>query len=252
MKKLLLGLFVLFMSVAARAADYRAALVADMDTGRVLISENANMPNYPASLTKIMTLYLTFDALEQNFPYSEWAERAQIMMAYTQYLENKYAEALLTLERFIQLHPGNKNTPYALYLKGLCYFEQMSDITREQDMSAQAGQAFQELIARYPDSKYRADAEAKLVSIKNHLAGKEVDVGRYYQKHEDYVAAMNRFQQVLRNYPETNQAPEAYYRLVACYWALGMKKQAVKVAKTLSQKYEQSDWTKKALKLVKD
>ena len=193
-----------------------------------------------------------FDALEQNFPYSEWAERAQIMMAYTQYLENKYAEALLTLERFIQLHPGNKNTPYALYLKGLCYFEQMSDITREQDMTANAGQAFQELVARYPTSKYRPDAEAKLVSIKNHLAGKEVDVGRYYQKHEDYVAAMNRFQQVLKNYPETNQVPEAYYRLIACYWALGMKDQAKKVAKTLSKQHKKSDWTKKALQLVKD
>ncbi|MBP5344186.1 MAG: outer membrane protein assembly factor BamD [Alphaproteobacteria bacterium] len=193
-----------------------------------------------------------FDAVEQNFPYSEWAERAQIMMAYAQYKQNKYPDALLTLDRFIQLHPGNKNTPYALYLKGLCYFEQMSDVTREQEMTANAEQSFHELIARYPASIYRNDAEAKLVSIQNHLAGKEMEIGRYYQKRADFTAAMNRFQQVLKNYPDSNQMPEAYYRLTACYKALGMNEQAEKIANTLARKYENSEWSQKALRLVKD
>jgi len=193
-----------------------------------------------------------FDAVEQDFPYSEWAERAQIMMAYAQYHQNKYADALLTLDRFIQLHPGNKNTPYALYLKGLCYFEQMSDVSREQENTANAEQAFRELIARYPTSIYRKDAEAKLLAIQNHLAGQEMEIGRYYQKRHDFTAAMNRFQQVLKNHPTSNQTPEAYYRLAACYRALGMDEQSKKIAATLANKYPESQWSQKALRLAKD
>lgn len=192
----------------------------------------------------------TFDIVEQNFPFSEWADKAQIMMAYSQYKQNEYSEALLTLDRFIQLHPGNKNTPYALYLKGLCYFEQMADTTREQEMTSQAEQTFQELVARYPSSIYYNDAKAKLVMIQNHLAGKEMEVGRYYQKREDFTAAMNRFQAVLINYPDSNQIQEAYYRLVACYQALGMTKQAKEVTQKMIEKFESSIWTKRAKKLT--
>ena len=191
-----------------------------------------------------------FDQVEQNFPFSEWADKAQVMMAYSQYKQNEYAEALLTLDRFIQLHPGNKNTPYALYLKGLCYFEQMADTTREQEITSNAEQAFQELVMRYPSSIYYNDAKAKLVMIQNHLAGKEMEVGRYYQKREDFTAAMNRFQAVLINYPDSNQIPEAYYRLVACYQALGMTKQAEAVTKKLADKFENSVWTQRAQRLT--
>ena len=191
-----------------------------------------------------------FDAVEQEFPFSEWADRAQIMMAYSQYKQNEYNEALLTLDRFIQLHPGNKNTPYALYLKGLCYFEQMADTSREQEMTANAEETFQELIARYPASIYYNDAKAKLVMIQNHLAGKEMEVGRYYQKREDFTAAMNRFQAVLINYPDSNQVPEAYYRLAACYQALGMTKQAASVTQKLADKFENSIWTQRAQKIT--
>ena len=191
-----------------------------------------------------------FDVVEQNFPFSEWADKAQVMMAYSQYKQNQYSEALLTLDRFIQLHPGNKNTPYALYLKGLCYFEQMSDTTREQEMTANAEQTFQELVARYPASIYYNDAKAKLVMIQNHLAGKEMEVGRYYQKREDFTAAMNRFQAVLINYPDSNQIQEAYYRLVACYQALGMTKQAQEVTQKMDSLFENSVWTKRAKKLT--
>ena len=191
-----------------------------------------------------------FDQVEQNFPFSEWADKAQVMMAYSQYKQNEYAEALLTLDRFIQLHPGNKNTPYALYLKGLCYFEQMADTTREQEMTANADATFRELVVRYPSSIYYNDAKAKLVMIQNHLAGKEMEVGRYYQKREDFTAAMNRFQAVLINYPDSNQVPEAYYRLAACYKALGMVKQAKEVTTKLSSKFENDIWTERAKQLT--
>ena len=191
-----------------------------------------------------------FDQVEQNFPFSEWADKSQVMMAYSQYKQNEYSEALLTLDRFIQLHPGNKNTPYALYLKGLCYFEQMADTTREQEMTANAEQTFQELTIRYPSSIYYNDAKAKLVMIQNHLAGKEMEVGRYYQKREDFTAAMNRFQAVLINYPDSNQVPEAYYRLAACYQALGMTKQAKDIANKLAERFENSIWTQRAKKIT--
>ena len=214
-------------------------------------AEEAYLRGYKAfEKTDYEAAATAFDSVEQNFPFSEWADKAQIMMAYSQYKQNDYSEALLTLDRFIQLHPGNKNTPYALYLKGLCYFEQMSDTTREQEMTANAEKTFQELVMRYPSSIYYNDAKAKLVMIQNHLAGKEMEIGRYYEKRADYTAAMNRFQAVLINYADSNQVPEAYYRLAACYKSLGMISEAKAVAKTLADKHENSVWTKRAKKIT--
>ncbi len=214
-------------------------------------AEEAYMRGYKAfQKTDYEEAAKAFDIVEQDFPFSEWADKAQIMMAYSQYKQNAYNDALLTLDRFIQLHPGNKNTPYALYLKGLCYFEQMSDPTREQEMSANAETSFEELVARYPSSIYYNDAKSKLVLIQNHLAGKEMEIGRYYQKHEDYTAAMNRFQAVLINYPDSNQVPEAYYRLTSCYKALGMTTQAKAIAEQLSKKFKDSVWIQRAQKIT--
>ena len=190
-----------------------------------------------------------FDKIEQQYPYSEWAERAQIMMAYSQYKQNEYTDAIMTLDRFLQLHPGNKNASYALYLKALCYFEQMSDPLREQEMSQKADDTFRELLARFPNSVYAKDAKAKLEMIQNTLAGKELAVGRYYQQHEDYIAAMNRFQAVLVEYPKSNQVEEALYRLAACYRALGLTHQAGEVFQELKAKYPKSEWIKYADKL---
>ena len=190
-----------------------------------------------------------FDKIEQQYPYSEWAERAQIMMAYSQYKQNEYTDAIMTLDRFLQLHPGNKNASYALYLKALCYFEQMSDPLREQEMSQKADDTFRELLARFPKSIYTDDAKVKLEMIQNTLAGKELAVGRYYQQHEDYIAAMNRFQIVLKEYPKSNQVEEALYRLAACYQALGLTHQAGEVFQELKAKYPKSEWIKAADKL---
>lgn len=190
-----------------------------------------------------------FDKVEQNFPYSQWSERAQIMMAYTQYKINEYTDALLTLDRFLQLHPGNKNVPYALYLRALCYYEQMSDPLREQEMAKNADDGFKALLARFPNSVYSADAREKLVMIQNHLAAKELAVGRYYQKQEDYMAAMNRFQVALNNWPDSTQRPEAYYRLAVCYKALGMTKQMGQVKNKLNKTYPDSVWNKRAQEL---
>lgn len=192
-----------------------------------------------------------FDEVEKQHPYSVWSERAQIMAAYAYYRENEYDDALLVLERFIQLHPGNRNTPYAVYLKGLCYFEQMSDAAREQSMTERARDTFAELIVRYPDSVYATDARVKMNEMTGHLAAQEMVIGRYYLQHRDLIPAINRFKNVVENYAETNQAPEAYYRLVTAYYMLGMKRAAHDTADVMARKYTDNPWTKKTLKLVK-
>ncbi len=191
-----------------------------------------------------------FDEVERQHPYSVWAPRAQIMAAYAFYKKNQYEDAILALDRFTQLHPGNKNAPYAYYLKGLCYFEQISDIAREQQMSADAKQTFLDLIARYPNSIYVADAKEKLNVIEDQLAGKEMAVGRYYLKQKEYIPALNRFQTVLNKFAHTNQVNEAYYRMAVCYTALGMNEEAAHIADTLHKRYSNTAWTKKTAQLV--
>ena len=228
-------------------------------TGCAVSQENTFSPDSPEGLylmaykefkeTNYPKAIENFDQVEQLFPYSPWAERAQIMAAYTHYVQNEYTDALLALDRFLQLHPGNRNVPYALYLKALCYFEQMSDPLREQQMSADAEKVFRELLVRFPNTVYANDAKEKLIAIKNHLAAKELAVGRYYQKNEDYIAAMNRFQNAIRDWPESNQIPEAYYRLAVCYKALGMTKQMGQVRNKLKQKFPESVWTKRVQKI---
>ena len=193
-----------------------------------------------------------FDEVEKQHPYSVWSERAQIMAAYSYYQKNEYDDAVLTLDRFIQLHPGNRNTPYAYYLKGLCYFEQMSDAAREQSMTKQAQTTFQELIARYPNSVYAVDAQSKMGDMTNHLAAQDMTVGRFYLRQEDLIPAANRFKTVIETYPDSNQVPEAYYRLTVAYLMLGLPEAAQKTAQGLIEKYPQDSWAQKTESLLKE
>ena len=192
-----------------------------------------------------------FDEIEKQHPYSAWSPRAQIMTAFSYYNANKYDDAIFALDRFIQLHPGNRNIAYAYYLKGLCYFEQMSDVSREQKMTEDALETFKELLYRFPNSVYVADVNEKLKEINSHLAGKEMAVGRYYLKTKEYIPALNRFQSVLLEHPKGNQSAEALYRMATCYMALGMVNQATHVQAVLVYYYPQSPWTDKTKILIK-
>ena len=215
-------------------------------------AENAYLEAYQAfQETDYMRAAELFEKIETQYPYSIWAERAQIMSAYSFYRKNEYDEAVLALERFIQLHPGNRNTPYAYYLMGLCYFEQMSDSAREQSMTEKAQDTFNELIARYPNTVYATDALSKMDEMKNHLAAREMVVGRYYQKKKDYIPAINRFKDVIQNHTQTNQVPEAYYRLIVCYYTLGMEPAMKQMMTEMTEKYPDNQWTQKAKKAVK-
>jgi outer membrane protein assembly factor BamD len=183
-----------------------------------------------------------FNAVEQNYPYSTWAVNAQLMSGYSLYLQNKYTQSISTLDRFIQLHPAHRDVAYAYYLRALCYYEQIADIQRDQKGTEQAMNALREVVNRYPDTTYAQDAKLKIDLCFDHLAGKEMEIGRFYQKQHLYEAAIGRFQRVVDDYQTTNHVPEALARLTEVYLALGLKDEARKTAAVLGYNYPGSVW----------
>jgi outer membrane protein assembly factor BamD len=193
-----------------------------------------------------------FDEVERQHPYSPWATKAQLMAAYGFYRGQQYDEAVAALDRFVQLHPANPDVPYAHYLKGLCYYEQISDVSRDQEMTEQARQSFEELVSRYPDSQYSRDGRLKLDLIYDHLAGKDMAIGRYYLRQGHYLASINRFKTVIDRYQTTTHVPEALHRLVEAYAALGLNEEARKMAAVLGYNYPGSEWYVDSYDLVDD
>ena len=191
-----------------------------------------------------------FDEVERQHPYSVWATQAQLMAAYAHYQRNKYDEAVAALDRFIKLNPGNPNAAYALYLKGLCYYEQITDVGRDQTVTHQAMATFESLIARYPENPYTRDARLKIDLTRNHLAGKEMAIGRFYADREQYLAAINRFRQVVDTYDTTDQVPEALHRLTEIYLTLGLDTEARKTAAVLGHNYPGSPWYADSYRLL--
>lgn len=183
-----------------------------------------------------------FLEVERQHPYSVWATKAELMSAYASYKRDNYAEAIVGLERFIELHPGNPDVAYAYYLKGVSYYEQISDVGRDQKMTELARESLRDVVRRYPETKYGRDARAKLDLVNDHLAGKEMAVGRYYQKRHEYLAAINRFRSVLKNYQTTTQVPEALLRLTECYLSLGITDEAQMAAAVLGHNFPGSEW----------
>ena len=191
-----------------------------------------------------------FDEVERQHPYSTWATKAKLMAAYAHYQLNKYDDAIISLDRFIQLHPSNPDTAYAFYLKGLCYYEQISDVGRDQQMTQLAFDTFKELITRYPNSIYSRDARIKLDLTVDHLAGKEMEIGRYYLLRNQHLAAINRFKTVLAKYDTTTHTPEALHRLSEAYTALGMTEEAQKVAAVLGHNFPGNEWYVDSYQLI--
>jgi outer membrane protein assembly factor BamD len=183
-----------------------------------------------------------FDEVERQHPYSVWATKAQLMSAFAWYQKNKYDEAIIAVDRFIQLHPGNKDIAYAYYLKGLCYYEQISDVGRDQKMTDNALKSLQEVVTRYPDSRYARDAKLKIDLARDHLAGKEMEIGRYYLNQRQYLAAIGRFRSVIEHYQVTTHVPEALHRLTEAYLGLGVKEEAQTAAAVLGYNYPGSPW----------
>ena len=195
---------------------------------------------------------LTFEEVERQHPYSMWATKAQLMSSYAHYLDNNYDDSVIAAERFVSLHPGHDDTAYAYYLLGLCYYEQISDVGRDQKMTVKALEAFESVVRRYPTSKYSRDAELKMDLARDHLAGKEMEIGRTYQSLEFYVAAINRFRNVVERYQTTSHVPEALYRLTESYLALGVTKEAEVAAAVLGHNFPGSDWYATSYALLRE
>lgn len=191
-----------------------------------------------------------FDEVDRQHPYSPWATKAQIMAAYANYRGQKYERCLAGLEAFVQLHPAHADVPYALYMQGLCYYEQLSPSGRDQQDTVFAIEAFNDLTRRFPKSDYAKDARLKLNLLNDAMAGKQMAVGRFYMERKAYGAAINRFKEVVTRYDTTKHVEEALLRMVECYLAMGLQDQAQQSAAVLGHNYPSSPWYAEAYQLT--
>jgi outer membrane protein assembly factor BamD len=193
-----------------------------------------------------------FEEVERQHPYSSWARRSMLMISYANYEANKYDEAIQNAQRFISLHPGNESAPYAYYLIAVSQFEQILDVGRDQKTTELALSALQEVVRRYPASEYARDARVKMDMTYDQLAGKEMEVGRFYQSRDQHLAAINRFREVIDNpnYQRTSHTPEALHRLVECYISVGMTDEAQRAAAVLGYNFPGSAWYGRSFALM--
>lgn len=191
-----------------------------------------------------------FDEVERQHPYSVWARRAMLMSAFCYYQANKYTDATNTADQYISLHPGSKEVAYAFYLKAMSLYEQIVDVGRDQTVTEQALTALQDVVQRFPNSEYARDASLKIDLTLDHLAGKEMEVGRYYLTRRDYIGAINRFKTVVQRYQKTPQIAEALERLTEAYYALGVYNEAKTAAAVLGANYPGSPWYQDAYNLL--
>jgi outer membrane protein assembly factor BamD len=191
-----------------------------------------------------------FDEVERQHPYSSWARHAQVMSAFNYYLAQKYNDAISSAQRFLTIHPGSDDAAYAQYIVAMSYYQQIDDVTRDQTVTQEASDAFGELVRRYPQSRYASDARLKLDLIKDHLAGKEMEVGRFYERSGQWLAATYRFRTVVDQYQTSSHTPEALERLVEVYLSLGMPDEAWKASAVLGRNYADTYWYRQSLRLL--
>lgn len=214
------------------------ALASEVDPPDVLYNEG--LANLQAG--RLEEASRKFGAIDQQHPYSDYARRAMVMSAFVDYRRGDYEEAIGSANRYLTLYPGEEDAAYAQYIIGLSYFRQIRDVTQDQRDSARAIAAMQEVVDRYPESEYVEDAEAKIRFARDQLAGKEMQVGRYYLERREYVAAINRFRNVVERYPNTRQVEEALARLVEANYAMGLTDEAQTAAAVLGHNFPDSEW----------
>ena len=186
-----------------------------------------------------------FEEIDKQHPYSKLAKKSKVMAAYAYYLDHDYNNSIFAIDRFITLHPADKQLmPYVLYLKGLCYFDRINNVALDQDPSENTKKVFQELIKKFPNSIYSKDAKKKILIANDQLAAKEMNVGRYYQQKNRHLAAIERFKIVINDYNTTAQTPEALYRLTESYLSLGIIGEAKKTTAVLGYNFKESNWYK--------
>lgn len=195
-----------------------------------------------------------FQEVERQHPYSEWSRRAILMQVYAQYQAGNYVESIAASDRFIQLFPGSPSAAYAFYMKAVCNFEQIVDVGRDQAYSQAALAGLRDVIRRYPTSSYATDARVKIDMVNDQLAGKEMTIGRWYQRRAQPLAAIGRYKTVIDDpaFQRTSHAPEALYRLTEVYLGLGLKDEATRNAAVLGFNYPGSPWYAEAYALLQE
>ncbi len=186
-----------------------------------------------------------FALAETQHPTSPYAADALIMAAYSHYMDDDFAGALMVTDRFMRFHPGHMDVPYVLYLRGMCYYRQVSDVRREPGMSVYALNQFQQLVERFPDSEYAKNAKNKIIILKNYIAGKIMYAARNDMAVQNWPSAITRFQSIVTDAQETVMTPEALFRLTECYTAIGLPEQSVGYADMLRKNFPDNEWTKK-------
>lgn len=202
---------------------------------------------YPAALR-------SFEEVERQHPYSSWARRSMLMEAFVHYQANQYDQSIEDAQRFVSLHPGNESAPYAYYLISICYFERIVDVGRDQGVTEQALQALNDVVRRYPESAYARDARLKIDMVYDQLAGKEMEVGRFYLTRDQHLASINRFRAVIENenFQRTSHVPEALHRLVEAYLSIGMTEEAQRMAAILGHNFPGNEWYQRSYALMTD
>ena len=186
-----------------------------------------------------------FQMAESQYPSSPWAADALVMMAYSRYMDKDFAGSILAIDRYMRFHPGHRDVPYMMYLRGMCNYRQVSEVRRDPEMSAYALQQFQQLVQRFPNSEYAKNAENKILILKNYIAGKVMYAARNDMQNKNWTSAISRLQSVVATAQETVMTPEAMFRLTECYTAIGLPEQAEGFATMLRKNFPDNEWTKK-------
>jgi len=240
-------------ALALVAASFNACSLFDRDTV---------LPDEPADKLYNEGLYLLntkkdpkaaakkFEEVDRQHPYSEWARKSLIMSAYAYYEGGQYDECINSAKRYVTLHPGSPDTAYAQFLIGSSFFDQMPEISRDQERTEKAVQALDEVVRKYPGSEYAVAAKRKIEIARDQLAGKEMYLGRYYLDRRDYTGAINRFKVVVTRYQTTRHVEEALLRLTEAYMALGIIDEAQTSAAVLGHNFPESRWYKDAYALM--
>jgi outer membrane protein assembly factor BamD len=188
--------------------------------------------------------------LNRQHPYSEYSRRSLILDTFINYRQGKYTDAATTGQRFLQLYPGDKDAAYAQYIIGMSYYKQMPHITRDQTVTRKAFNSMSSLVEKYPESEYIEDAKRKMRITRDQLAGKEMLIGRYYQERREFLAAINRFRNVVEKFSATRHVEEALARLTESYYSLGLAQEAQNSAAVLGHNFPDSQWYKDSYKLL--
>jgi len=190
-----------------------------------------------------------FEKIEDDYPFSKWAQKSQVMAAYCYYKQEEYENLNRIVDDFTRISPNSEYTSYMLYIKGLGFYNKIPNIYRSQDSTRESSKIFREIIARFPQSIYIDDVKNKIIFIDEHLAGYKMSLGRYQQKNENYIGAIQNFQEVTWRFKRTNQVAEAYFRLFEIYEKLGIKIESAKALNILEKDFLNNFWTKEATKI---